>query len=804
MDPAQNFFSYHFGFAWPNFIKTRPAHISATLASFNILSLLANIFSPYKRLTSTQKTTLADRLSYDLISRGIGASVRLIFIASGLLVTALVIVFDFFAAIFYIIPIFSYPQYLEKQNNTISSADLENAAKFVNKIQKFNLFKMFFLFFEKDLEILFETFPDPKSLGFKPNQPPNEVISAIFTTWPTFLNYLQTKNIKPAEAKMLLDSLIAYLAKKPKAKLQPLGQMLLYGYTNTLDTYGTELTLSAHTKVTASHDLLESIQKTLIRPQNNNVLLVGEPGVGRHSTLNALASAISSGKLPNLADKRLISLDTIALLSSSKNAQEVRNNFQNLLLEAKHAGNIILAIDQIDKITTNQDNRMDLSEVLNNVLSDNSLPIIGISTIDDFNQYIRPNSSLLSLFEKISVEEPTRIECINILIGKAIEFYNQDKISTTLSAILEIIDKADSLIPDQKQPEKSILLLEDAISELKNNKATWNRSYVDVEIVDKVIALKTKTPVGKIQENEASKLEDLEKFLHKRIVGQEEAIIQISKAMRRARAQIEKTTKPMGSFLFLGPTGVGKTETAKALAEAYFGSENRMVRLDMSEFQDADSIKRLIGNAETKAPGRLASLVRENPFGLVLLDEFEKANHDVQNLFLQVLDEGNLTDAFGKKVSFKNSLIIATSNAGAEFIREELEKTSSTINHEPLTTKLIDFVLKQNLFTPELINRFDAVVVYKPLTKEEVVTVTELMLKRLGNELSDSKNIKLEITKELAQKVADQSYVAAFGARPVRRLIADKIEDEIAKLIISGKIKNGDTIPAATLLQFLS
>jgi len=255
----------------------------------------------------------------------------------------------------------------------------------------------------------------------------------------------------------------------------------------------------------------------------------------------------------------------------------------------------------------------------------------------------------------------------------------------------------------------------------------------------------------------------------------------------------------MGSFLFLGPTGVGKTETAKALAQVYFSDENRMVRFDMTEFQGADALSRLIGNTDNKTPGQLVTQVREQPFGILLIDEFEKAAKDVQNLFLQILDEGNLTDAFGKKTSFSNTIVIATSNAAAEFIREQVQQ-----NTQDLPTVLMEYVLDKGLFSPELINRFDATIVYRPLTGEEVVQVSYLMLQSLAKDLKENKNITLEITPELAQIVAKQGYVAAFGARPLRRLIQDKIEDQIAQLMISKKLNNGDTVLAQTLLGFLS
>ncbi len=375
------------------------------------------------------------------------------------------------------------------------------------------------------------------------------------------------------------------------------------------------------------------------------------------------------------------------------------------------------------------------------------------------------------------------------------------------------------MIADRRQPEKSIITLEDSISSAQSA----GKNQVTIKIVDKILAERTKIPVGKITKTELAKLKDLEAFLHQRIVGQNEAIVEISKAMRRARTGLAKSNRPMGSFLFLGPTGVGKTETAKALAEAYFGSsneqnvsrsgelfgaENKMVRLDMSEFQESDSVKRLIGDNVTQTPGQLSNLISQNPYGLLLVDEFEKANAGVANLFLQILDEGKLTDAFGKKVSFTNMIIIATSNAGAEFIREQVAAKTSRgpldNQGDPLTKKLVEYVLSKGIFNPELVNRFDAVVVYQPLTQKEVVAVSKLMLNQLATQLKDSKNINLQINDQLAQTVAQKGYNIQFGARPLQRLIQDKIEDGIAKMIIAGEVNVGTTIPVQTLLKFVS
>ena len=810
----RDYFTYHFSYALPNYIKTRPDHLKSVAEFFNIVNLAKTLFTPYRRIISTTKTTLTDRISFNILSSIIGAIVRLILIAAGIIILAIFLVIDYISIIFYVIPIFSLPGYLEKKQATFFEDELQDPQKFLAKISTSTYFQVISQFFDADFKKFFQNMPSPKTLGITNTQNPTQIMGLLATNLPELKTYLEKESIDQKSFESFLEYIKSYLENPPKVKITPIGQLLSFGYTNTLDQFGEELTIKALPHHMVKTKLLEKIEEILNRPQSNNVLLVGEAGVGRHSTLEGLASAISKYELPKLRDRRLILLDTNALLGSSANIIEIKANLENLLLEAKHAGNIILAIDQIDKISSSADNHIDLSEVITASLNDNSIPIVGITSTDDYNKYIRPNSEMTSLFEKLDIEESDNLETLSILIGKSLDSFRRQKAMPTLAALLEIIDKSNQIPDDRHQPEKSIIILEDAIANAKKN----NKNTVDVATVDNTLAEISKIPIGKIKESEKEKLKDLEGFLHKRIVGQDEAITEIAKAMRRARSGIEVSRKTMGSFLFLGPTGVGKTETAKALSSAYFGQESKMIRLDMTEFQGNDALARLIGNPQTQSPGQLASLVRQNPYGVLLLDEFEKSGNDVQNLFLQIIDEGHLTDAFGKKVAFTNIITVATSNAGAEYIREEVERetesssmivktqnsTSSSQNREPLTAKLIEYVLSKGLFSPELLNRFDAVVVYKPLTPKEVTSVAKLMLTQLAQDIKETKNITLEITDNLAAAVTQKGYDPAFGARPIKRLIADKIEDQIAKLVISDAIKNGDTISSEDITKFLS
>ena len=793
----QNYLSWHYSTALPEFIKNRQRQLTFTLSFFNIGGFLRTLFVPYRRLEITGKApSLIDKISFNLISRTIGVTVRILLIIAGIGSTILFAVFQLMLIFVYLIPIFSLAKYQRLKKNSLVSSDLEDVGKFTAKLTATDLFQLLSTFFPGDFGPVFTNLPAPSTLDIKTTDKLVDVFTKLAKNFQKLAIYIEQKSIKPQEFELLVKTLNHHLESQPPPRPAPIGQLLAFGYTNTLDRFATELTGQTSSHIPAEKfELLGEIAKVLARPQNNNVLLVGEPGVGRHTTLHFLASAIGHLQLLELAGKRLMLLDSVALAGTGKNLLEVKGNFEAVMTEAKHAGNIILGIDQIDRLSSSADGRIDLSEVLTTMLTDNSLPIIGITTLDDFSQFIRPNSNFLKLFEKIDIEEASRQETIAILTDKALEISKGEKIATSFGAILEIAQRSDQLLPDRRQPEKSLILFDDLVSEAKAR----NLLTIEVNLVDEVISTKTKTPIGKISESEAQKLKNLEEILHKRIVNQNEAIEEIARAMRRARAEIETGARPIGSFLFLGPTGVGKTETAKALAQIYFGSEEKMVRLDMSEYQGTDSLSRLIGDIRNKTQGQLASLIRQHPFALLLVDEFEKADSSVHNLFLQVLDEGHLTDAFGKKVSFDNIIIIATSNAAAEFIREEVTKGTAD-----LSKKLIDYILEKGLFSPELINRFDAVVVYQPLTDEQTGQVTKLMLNNLAQKIKETKNITLEITDELCQKVAKAGYDPTFGARPIRRLIADKIEDGIAKMIIEESAKNGDKIAPSTLLKFVT
>ena len=730
-----------------------------------------------------------NRLSFNVISRVIGTIIRVFMIIGGFVIFIFIATFYLLTIpIYAILPFLSLPKYINWQNRFIAKKDLESKENFYHKLLKNQLFKTISLFFDGNFQLIFPNV-DPKSLDITPGAPITDVLTKIAQNSPKLNIYLEQNHLKTTDFETLIQTVLEIIAPPVRSGIIPLGETLSYGYTNTLDKYSIDLTRQNLPTAHINLELLQKIEMVLSRPADNNVLLIGEPGVGRHTSLNMLASAIQKRMLPSLAGKKAMLLNTILLVGTGQDVSHSKSALQEIIYEAIHAGNIILALDQLDKIAGSD--KVDLSEVLIQSLKP-QLPVVAISSLDDFNEFLRSNPSLVKLFEKIDIEQSSPTQTLSILIEKAYEEYKLAGIKTYLTSLIEIIHGSNKLLTQRQQPEKSIVLFNDIYGDAKHNKL----QVITPEEVDKILSGLTPIPVGKVGKSESQLLKNLEESLHKFIVGQDEAVVEVSRAMRRSRAELASDDRPIGSFLFLGPTGVGKTETAKVLAHTYFGSSKNMIRLDMSEFQDSDAVKKLIGDPTSKTPGILTSKVRQNPFSVLLLDEFEKANVAANNLFLQILDEGYATDALGKKVSFSNTIIIATSNAGAEFIREQTHQGKEVSNKQ-----LIDHVLEKGLFTPELINRFDAAIVYRPLTMDEVVKVTTLMLQNLSHKLKETKNITMEVTPELAQKIADASFDPEFGARPIRRYIQDNIEDEIARMILDEKVKNGDTIKASGLIH---
>ncbi len=455
------------------------------------------------------------------------------------------------------------------------------------------------------------------------------------------------------------------------------------------------------------------------------------------------------------------------------------------MLDAVRAGNVILFIENIHTLfdSSQAAGVIDASEILLPFLMSANVQVVGTTTPSDYHKTIANDSGLSQALEKISIEEPSKENVYKILrdIVPHIEAYNG--VWVLFQAIRGVVELSDRYIKNVPFPEKAIDLLQESAV---YTTAKRHSSVVEITDVEAVLESRTGVPVGVSTADERQKLLSLEEDLHKQVIGQDDAITAIANAMRRARSGISSDKKPIGGFLFIGPTGVGKTETAKALSEIYFGSEDKMIRFDMSEYQNESSINRLIGYGNVG--GLLTTQIIDNPFSLILLDEIEKAHPKILDLFLQVLDDGRLTDSTGKTADFTNSIIIATSNAGAEIIRESESKGQGVIEK----SLVLDNLQKRGIFRPEFLNRFDAIVMFKPITENQEKQIAMLMLEKLNKRLKE-KGVSVTIEDQALQKILSMGFSSEYGARPLRRVLQDTVENIVSKKMLSGEIERGNT-----------
>lgn len=630
-----------------------------------------------------------------------------------------------------------------------------------------------------------------------------EIFANLAGSDPFFKEVLIQNELKAKDVQALtlwLDTIEQKLQEKKKfwtkenlSKFGSLGRDFASGFTVTLDQYGIDWReiekdnifneIEGHKKET------EELEIVLTKSKFSNALLIGEEGVGKKSIVQALAQRCYLGTGPQeLKDKRVVELDMVALVSRIQSQETLETTLDVIFQEVLASGNVILVVDDIDKFVANRTQKageIDISVILSKYLSIPSFKFVGITTYEGLHRKLEEVPSFVEYFRKIEVSEVSEAETVKILQNLSAALEHQYHITIIYPSIREIINLSTRYFPSTPFPKKAIDILDEAATYLKTKK-----EYVLLphHIAD-IVSSKTQIPIGKLEFQEKSVLMNLEKLIHEKIVDQEEAVESISIAMRRARAGIASKKRPMGVFLFLGPTGVGKTETAKALADIYFKGQEKIIRLDMSEFQDISDIPRLIGAVSpVEQQGLLTTSVRENPFSLVLLDEIEKAHPNILNLFLQVFDEGHITDGQGRKIIFTNTIIIATSNAGAPLIFKTVE-SGKRIEREELLHWLFD----KAIFKPEFINRFDATVIFNPLSKEHLMQIAQLMLGSLQKSLEE-KDIQLVITEPLKEKIVELSYKPEFGAREMRRVVQDKVENQVAQALLSDKIIRGDKI----------
>ncbi len=630
----------------------------------------------------------------------------------------------------------------------------------------------------------------------------NEILATL-SKYNPLAKFLNMENLKPKDVEIIVDwfewvereveEIKKFWRKENLAKRGGIGRDFAAGFTITLDKYSADLRKMIKRgglkKIIGHQDEKESVERTLQKQENNNALIVGEAGVGRISIVQSIAQDAFLGKAPTqINHKRIIKLDIAAISASTSSDEEFEECLDRCLAEATRAGNVIVVIEDLENHAGREKGpgKVDITRILLKYLSVPSFNIIGITTYKGLHTILENKPGFLKYFEKVEIPEISEKETL-IFMERMIPFMERkhNKI-ISYKALREIVRLSSRYAPEIPFPEKAFRLLDESMSHL----SSFSKEKVLLPAhIRKLVAEKAELPLEAMGEGEKRKLLNLENLIHKRVINQNQAVDEVSASLRRARAEIEARRGPIGGFLFLGPTGVGKTETARALSQNYFGGEKKMIRLDMSEFQSVSDIKRLLGGNRGEE-GILTTPVRENPFSLILLDELEKAHPKIMNLFLQVLDEGWLTDGLGRKVDFKNTIIIATSNAVAEIIREDIrqDKKLGMVKED-----LIDFLLKEKIFRPEFINRFDGIVVFKPLTKDNLIKIAELMLRSICEGLKD-KGIEVRIEQGVKEKIASLGYSPEFGAREMNRVIQKRIGNLLANLIINNQIKRGDEI----------
>jgi ATP-dependent Clp protease ATP-binding subunit ClpC len=575
------------------------------------------------------------------------------------------------------------------------------------------------------------------------------------------------------------------------SRVQGVGQDWSYGQVYNLKKYEKPLIsgLSRHYRVHSSYGVKElaELESVLSRTRDANALLVGDDEAGRLQIAAHLSQAISEGaSLARLRHKRVILLDNDALVSANGSKAAFESEFMGIMAEAVRAGNIVLVIDNLPGlISAAAAFGADFPALLENFLSSQGLQVIALSNTDRFHAVLEKNQIFMQHFENILIREIDDSNALKVLENELVRF-EREGLFFTYPALLAVVDGAERYFPDGVMPDKAIDLLLEIVPKLLSER----KSLVEKGDVLGLIETKTGIPVGEVKAEEREKLLDLENILKARIVGQDEAVKTVSSAVRRARSGITNPDRPLGSFLFLGPTGVGKTETTKVLADVFFGESARILRLDMSEYSGADSVEKLIGSFGSGKEGVLSSLLRERQYGVLLLDEFEKTTPDVMNLFLQILDEGFFSDSSGRKVSARNLIIIATSNAGSDRIWSAMQAGKDLSREKDA---IVDDIVKSGVFKPELLNRFDGVVLFHPLTPAHLKRIAGLMLQKLHDRLA-MQGINLAIDENLIDYVVGFGTDPKFGARPMNRAIQDKVEEAVARKILADSIPKGQEI----------
>lgn len=575
-----------------------------------------------------------------------------------------------------------------------------------------------------------------------------------------------------------------------------IGREWAFGTAYTLERFSRDIKTSAvfstlSINTTYAAEKVVEIEKTLVRAQSSNVLIIGEAGVGKIDLVMEVNRKMQTGQsLAAIAGKQMLVLDTNRLFATHKDRQSLELTLLSMFDEATAAGNIIVVIENLSVfIAEAQAMGVFIPELLDEYLALPQLQIIATDTPGAYHTHLEPLGAFTRRFAEILIESPDLSATTRVLQNVALQNELKFKTLFTYAGLHAITIAADRYITEGVMPDKAIGLLIDVASKAQQT----GIGIITEDFVYTLVSEKTGVPAGPIQDSERDLLLHLEDTLHQQVVGQQMALSAIARTMRRARAGIQSSEKPIGSFLFLGPTGVGKTETAKALAKIFFGEEDRLRRLDMSEYSGGDALEKLIGDGEQA--GALPTILREHPYSVLLLDEFEKADQVVHDVFLQVLDEGIFTDARGSKVNARNCIIIATSNAGSQLILRTVQQRKDL---QTLSAEIIDSIIRDGIYRPELINRFDSTIIFEPLNVAQQTEVASLMLRGLYQRVRE-RGYDVDVSEDLLKILVEKGYNPQFGARPMQRVLQDVIEEKIAQKIIAGDVHKGDKIPLSLI-----
>lgn len=810
----KNFFGWYFEKGLHEFLEIWKNFIVFIWNVFGIIDHFETLFSPFRRDVSRKYWRGLDiekslrLISDNIFSRLLGAVARLVVMGSGLFLLFLTIVFGLLLLLVWLLfPVFvALFGYLTFSVSLIYSSGLVFLVLYFLLILKAKKLDGVKDPVEIPLELWYgEEFFERicNRLGMTRDSFPKDILQNN----QTLESFLKEKNFSMSDFEMIAnwelklqrDKILkkSFWRMENLEKIPKIGAQWKYAYTVMLDKYSTDLLSGDYSEyenkqLVGRRDEMDIMKIILQRPDQNCVIVVGDTGIGKNTLIHSMAREIRLRKSESFFDnKRILLLDLGRAISNFVDSgTDVEGKARELFMEAAAAGNVILVLSNFEQYLGKKSSiyHPDLAPILDEFLPYQSFQLIATSTRKEYHDFIEKHEQINKYFEVIEMREPTEEETLQILYS-ALEDYEKSRVIFTHEALRICIRESNSFNWSSPLPER-------AIDVAMGSLTYWSKKpdslFVSAQTIEDFLSVKTGTPHGEIKESEKKKLLNLEELLHQQVIGQEEAINQVAEALRRARSGVGNSEKPVGSFLFLGPTGVGKTETAKALARTYFGDEEKMIRFDMSEFQNPSSIDSLIGSAVLGKQGRLSTMVKDNPYALILLDEIEKAYPNILDLFLQILSEGFMTDVFGEKINFRNTMIVATSNVGASIIKKEVESGKDAVQ---IKKEIIDYSTENGIFRLEFLNRFDGVIFFRPLLGDEIESVVKLLLNKLKKRILKEKNMEIEFSELTVQNIVKNGYDPVFGARSMNRYIEEKVESILAKKIIAGEIaKGGKTV----------